>query len=537
MLPEQYSSSDAISNAIDQHLSSFKYLSLYTLKGTDKFMAEEIDAEIQGEGERATLDMLYAEYASAQLLAHSNIIRYHGLFVHAYYVYNVTQFCATPLSAVKFYNKDCGLSVSDVLKFTAQTALALAYLHSPYKVGPQHISTFCLPRVHGWMSLDSVVIDAASSRYVVMDLVPTLRRLRVKSKRTPMSRRYFSPEKLLRGDDSPGFPQDDAWSLGIILYECITNQKFNCPDKEHYATEEQWTEFMGKHIDLIQDVWLRNLVMQLLAFNPAERLTVEELLMDPRIAQAAADNEARLVSHMELSFLGDKRMQCLYPEIVQANKDLHSNLDQLLSEISGEERRSFELKEQCEDLTTQQESLLSEIAMQQAAVSSMKDLANDINPNYDQLKAELEELARYLDIDINQENTLSMLNGADQAIQDMMNAIQQLQELVSIYNDHKERIRDPNQLNREADAMLVDLKSTIYSTAQFIARLSKDACVDLLDSDIPTCSVCLGSLSNIVFYRCNHIACCNVCLEHILNSTRTCPICRTEITQYKEGTW
>lgn len=124
MLPEQYSSSDAISNAIDQHLSSFKYLSLYTLKGTDKFMAEEIDAEIQGEGERATLDMLYAEYASAQLLAHSNIIRYHGLFVHAYYVYNVTQFCATPLSAVKFYNKDCGLSVSDVLKFTAQTALA-----------------------------------------------------------------------------------------------------------------------------------------------------------------------------------------------------------------------------------------------------------------------------------------------------------------------------------------------------------------------------------------------------------------------------
>lgn len=81
MLPEQYSSSDAISNAIDQHLSSFKYLSLYTLKGTDKFMAEEIDAEIQGEGERATLDMLYAEYASAQLLAHSTLS---GIMVSLY---------------------------------------------------------------------------------------------------------------------------------------------------------------------------------------------------------------------------------------------------------------------------------------------------------------------------------------------------------------------------------------------------------------------------------------------------------------------
>lgn len=92
-------------------------------------------------------------------------------------------------------------------------------------------------------------------------------------------------------------------------------------------------------------------------------------------------------------------------------------------------------------------------------------------------------------------------------------------------------------MKREADVMLVDLKSTIYSNAQFITCLSKDARVDLLESDIPTCSVCLGSLSNIVFYRCNHIACCSVCLDHILNSTRKCPICRTEITGYKEITW
>lgn len=125
----------------------------------------------------------------------------------------------------------------------------------------------------------------------------------------------------------------------------------------------------------------------------------------------------------------------------------------------------------------------------------------------------------------------------DQKIQDRLDTVERLKRLVSIYNDYKERIRDPDQLKREISVMTIDLKSVLYSTAQFIDHLSKNADIDDMDDGLPMCSVCLGNISDVIFYPCKHVSCCNTCSSQILNSNHQCPVCRTAISSHSKISW
>lgn len=537
MSPPQYSSGDDIANDIGQELSLFKSLSLHRLKKADKFMVEEIPAEVQGENDYSKIEALNSEYTSAQLLEHPNIIKYCGIYIHTYYIYNIIPLYSTPLTAVKFHNRDRSLSIDSVIQFIAQMASALVYLHSPYKVSAQHINTFCLPCVHGGLSVDTIVFDNASSKYIIMDLVPMLRKLREESGEQYIARRYYSPEKLLRVDDSPGTPQDDMWSLGVILYEITTNQKFSRPDKRSRHIEEQWVECIEKHINLVQHDWLRSLIKQLLAFDPAKRLTAEELLMNSRIAPIAEDHEIRFVSTEDISLYGKKKLQEIIPEVFQRYKELKVKIDQLTSEINDEKKKQSELEEQYVTMMDQQKELYERQTATETCHQEVKDMLNNFDLQYNNLTPELEKLNGYLNIDSDGNNMLNVIYNAEEQILEQLEAVDQSEGLIQEYEDCRVFIENPDTMKQQYKIMLIDLKTTFYSNFQFIYYFTNRSVDDVTDDNVPLCSVCMGNVPNVIIYPCKHIACCNHCLVRIQGNNNTCPYCRSRINDFKNVNW
>lgn len=50
-----------------------------------------------------------------------------------------------------------------------------------------------------------------------------------------------------------------------------------------------------------------------------------------------------------------------------------------------------------------------------------------------------------------------------------------------------------------------------------------------------TCVVCMQKRSHIIFDECKHFCLCKNCFDQILESTKECPLCRSQITYYRIG--
>ena len=100
----------------------------------------------------------------------------------------------------------------------------------------------------------------------------------VAASRCPMRvAHYLSPEQF-RGRQSAGYPQCDLYSLGVILYECLTGEVpwlVNTPDRLRQARRDRPAPRISSKV-LDCPVWLDSLAEKLLAKIRSDRLQTAE---------------------------------------------------------------------------------------------------------------------------------------------------------------------------------------------------------------------------------------------------------------------
>jgi len=168
---------------------------------------------------------------------------------------------------------------------------------------------------------------------------------------------YMAPEVV----DNLGYSQQcDIWSIGIMMYLLLVGYKKECEVLLHQMISNRKIEFPDKYWKNIS-IGAKNLVENLLKFDPAQRITAKEILQHPWIhGEENGVSTNTTVFDLMKSYKAEKRLKKIINVVIAAiflcNGTFKVNNEPVLDTEKLDEKNSSELDTSKEKKTVKSKS-------------------------------------------------------------------------------------------------------------------------------------------------------------------------------------
>ena len=214
-------------------------------------------------GEYRMLDeQIIREVAGLKGLVHEHLVQLHEVIIHGHRVFLVMEYCRRG-DLRQLINSEGALSENQAREFFGDLLLGVRKMHS-------------INLMHRDLKLENMLIDN-KFRLKIADFGCARRQIAKRLNTITGSYAYGAPE-LFRGDYYDG-RKTDVWSMGVILYAMLVGRlpfsdKGEVPEllEERMQPPRLPIDLSSKCADLIQ---------RMLNYDPAGRLSVEEVMCHP----------------------------------------------------------------------------------------------------------------------------------------------------------------------------------------------------------------------------------------------------------------
>ena len=214
-------------------------------------------------GEYRMLDeQIVREVAGMKGLIHDHLVRLHEVIIRGNRIFLVMEHCQYG-DLRNFINNQGVLSEDQAREFFGHLILGVRKMHS-------------VNLVHRDLKLENLLIDG-KLRLKIADFGCARRQMDKRLNTITGSYAYGAPE-LFRGDYYDG-RKTDAWSMGVILYAMLVGR---LPFKDRGQLRQLLRERMQLP-QLSEDLSPEcvDVLRRLLSYDPAERISVEEVMSHP----------------------------------------------------------------------------------------------------------------------------------------------------------------------------------------------------------------------------------------------------------------
>ncbi|KAK4699362.1 ser/thr/tyr protein kinase RAD53, partial [Phenoliferia sp. Uapishka_3] len=245
-----------------------------------KMMAIKIIMKARFSANLKTMEMIGREVEIMKALDHKYCVRYIDYFEDEQRMWLVMEYVDGG-DLLDYVMKRSGLSESETREIALMVCEAVAYLHSK-GIAHRDIKPENLLLTRGARPIAKV------TDFGLAKMVDTNTMLRTACG-TPS---YLAPEVILKEAHAGYGTQVDSWSIGVVLYSCMTNAT---PFDESESTplpqrmQERYVDFSNLNMDYgISDIGI-DFLRRLLIINPAERMSASDALKHPWLATGAEE--------------------------------------------------------------------------------------------------------------------------------------------------------------------------------------------------------------------------------------------------------
>ncbi|KAL8278358.1 hypothetical protein RQP46_009250 [Phenoliferia psychrophenolica] len=249
-------------------------------RATGNMVAIKIIQKARFASNPKTMEMISREVEIMKNLDHKYCVRYIDYFEDEQRMWLVMEYVDGG-DLLDYVMKRQGLSESDTREIALMVCEAVAYLHSK-GVAHRDLKPENLLLTRGARPLAKV------TDFGLAKMVDNNTMLRTACG-TPS---YLAPEVILKEAQAGYGAQVDAWSIGVVLYSCMTN---STPFDESESTPlpqrmaERRVDFNGLEEYGISEIAI-DFLRQLLVVDPTKRMSVKDALAHPWLATAAPTN-------------------------------------------------------------------------------------------------------------------------------------------------------------------------------------------------------------------------------------------------------
>ena len=284
---------------------------------------------------------------------------------------------------------------------------------------------------------------------------------------------YVAPELIsynkgkLHKHRSKGSEKSDLWQLGMLAYEMITGDmlfgKTESVDQFYklMSTPVKKNNEIIKRISEIPEDYnmFTNLIIQLLDFNPKERIGIENILNIKEIQKVSYEKKqieySERIINLKNANEGRSPQEQLINKLNNENKKLKTEIIELKGKIS-------ELTKRNEDLNQQ--------------INNYQKIINE-EPNIDNITKEVEYRRQIRNLEINNQFNLDSLNEAKALNENLNKKIKELENVINQNNfKSTETIRELEKKIEELENKLCKRMNKGYSneSLQYYISLFND---------------------------------------------------------------
>lgn len=218
-------------------------------------------------GEYRMLDeQIVREVVAQKGLVHEHLVQLHEIIIHGHRVFHVMEYCRRG-DLRQFINSEGALSENQAREFFGDLLLGVREMHS-------------INLMHRDLKLENLLIDS-KFRLKIADFGCARRQIDKRLNTITGSYAYGAPE-LFRGDYYDG-RKTDVWSMGVILYAMLMGR---LPFSDSGEMQELLAERMHPpRLPVRLSPECTDLIHRMLSYDPAGRLTVEEVMIHPWMMQ------------------------------------------------------------------------------------------------------------------------------------------------------------------------------------------------------------------------------------------------------------
>lgn len=357
--------SDEVSD--DNFLNYFSYCigqgaygTVYSLSNDPNEAVKEM--RVDGMSEDA-LEAFETEINIMPKLTHPNILKYKAVHQEGDFVYiRMKRYAKSLEDIIKMCKrKKSEIPREKIIKVLVQVATGLAYLHNPNKYDSNgNPISFII--IHRDLKPANILADEDETQFVIADFGFCREALKDGST-TAGSPMYFAPEVLLHKRYSTA---SDMWSLGVIVYELAsgTRPSFLSGVKADSDLPATWKPDLA----LVNDELIKSIVEMLLAPNPKDRPSAENLLKE--LNEYLNSGEPKGVFHL-------RELEIKHKALQEIHEQCAANIDRLKGVCEAKEAEIVDYKERITALEAHSVTLKQQVISLKEHVSTLEQTIED----------------------------------------------------------------------------------------------------------------------------------------------------------------